>query len=163
MPDKTNGSLEKIDVASLPKLTDKQFAFVLAIMEGKSQADAYRAAYGCKGWLENSIWCEASKLSNNPKVVQWKAALNQAQFDRATCTRENHLRKLADLRDGAVKKEQFGPAVSAEKARGEVAGHYIKRVETSTLDITRLYELVQGKSRGVPTLNAEYQVVKNEP
>ena len=131
-------------------------------MEGKGQADAYRAAYDCASWTKASIYTEAARALTNPKIVLWIDALKQQQFDKALCTRENHLRKLADLRDGAEDKEQYGAAVSAEKARGEVAGHYVKRVETTTLDLSRLYELVQGKSRGIPVLEGEYDVVKDE-
>lgn len=51
-------------------LTDKQEKFAQLLAIGKSQREAYREAYGCKGWKDTSIDCRASKLANNAMVMQ---------------------------------------------------------------------------------------------
>lgn len=51
-------------------LTPKQEAFVNAIIEGKSQADAYRSAYSTKNMSNNAIYREASLLMSHPNIAQ---------------------------------------------------------------------------------------------
>ena len=50
-------------------LTPKQEKFVQGIIEGKSQADAYRAAYNTKNMSDRAIYIEASLLMDNPNVA----------------------------------------------------------------------------------------------
>ena len=51
-------------------LTQKQEMFVQGIIEGKSQADAYRSAYSTKNMSDNAIYVEASLLMDDPKIAQ---------------------------------------------------------------------------------------------
>ena len=52
-------------------LTAKQEKFVRELVKGKSQKDAYRAAYpNSKKWKDNSVFREASVLLKKPKVSQ---------------------------------------------------------------------------------------------
>ena len=44
-------------------------------------------------------------------------------------TFENHVQKLAELRDTAIQNNNYSAAVSAEKYRGQAAGLYIDRKE----------------------------------
>ena len=50
-------------------LTPKQEVFVQKIIEGMSQADAYRSAYSCKNMTDKTIWESASKLAADTKVA----------------------------------------------------------------------------------------------
>lgn len=47
----------------------------------------------------------------------------------------NHLAALAELRNLAIKKGQYGAAVSAEIARGKAAGFYTEKTETTIMGI----------------------------
>ena len=49
-------------------LTPRQEKFVQGIIEGKSQADAYRAAYSTKNKSNKTIWEASSRLMNDSKV-----------------------------------------------------------------------------------------------
>lgn len=49
-------------------LTAKQEKFVQCIIEGMSQADAYRSAYDASRMTDKSVWEKASALMNNVKV-----------------------------------------------------------------------------------------------
>lgn len=52
-------------------LTEKQEKFAQCIaLEGMNQSDAYRECFDTKNYKPESIWCEASKLAKEPKVVQ---------------------------------------------------------------------------------------------
>jgi hypothetical protein len=48
------------------------------------------------------------------------------------CTLEAHLAKLAQLRDQAQAKGDYGAAISAEYKRGQALGFYIERKEQGT-------------------------------
>src|SRR3954453_20369660 len=54
--------------ASQPKPTAKQELFVAGLLAGKTQADAYRAAYDAAGMSDNTIYVAASNLCRNPKI-----------------------------------------------------------------------------------------------
>jgi len=49
-------------------LTEKQEAFAQGLAEGLTNAEAYRRAYQTEGMKENTIWTEACKLAQHPKV-----------------------------------------------------------------------------------------------
>ena len=50
-------------------LTAKQELFVQNIIQGMSQADAYRSAYPNQRMSDKTVWETASKLMANPKVI----------------------------------------------------------------------------------------------
>ena len=49
-------------------LTDKQEKFCLNIVNGMTQADAYRDAYDAENMADDTIYAEASKLMANHKI-----------------------------------------------------------------------------------------------
>lgn len=49
-------------------LTEKQEAFAQGLAEGLTNAEAYRRSYQTDGMKENTIWTEACKLAQHPKV-----------------------------------------------------------------------------------------------
>jgi phage terminase small subunit len=49
-------------------LTAKQEAFCQGIFQGMTQFDAYKSAYEASGMLPDTIYPEASKLMDNPKI-----------------------------------------------------------------------------------------------
>ena len=51
-------------------LTGKQEEFAKNIVQGMSQADAYRSAYDAEDMSDNAIYREASLLVDHPKVAQ---------------------------------------------------------------------------------------------
>ena len=50
-------------------LTAKQEAFAMAIVQGHSQADAYRMAYDCTNMQDSSIYRQSWEMMRHPKVV----------------------------------------------------------------------------------------------
>lgn len=51
-------------------LTQQQEDFARAVADGKTQADAYRSSFSVRpGTKPNTVWNEASKLADRPKVA----------------------------------------------------------------------------------------------
>lgn len=69
-------------IGQITMLTDKQEKFVQLLITGKSQREAYREAYGCKGWQGNSIDVQASRLFAKPKIQLRYSELHQKAIDK---------------------------------------------------------------------------------
>jgi hypothetical protein len=77
----------------------------------------------------SSIAEEACKLLKHPKIApRVRAAMEKAEV-KAVLSLEEHMDKLAVLRDEAAAANQFSAAISAEVKRGELRKFYIKQVE----------------------------------
>ena len=120
------------DAGDLPKLTHKQFAFVRAIAGGATQSDAYRQAYDCSNSTDPSVWCNASKLAADAKVMQWLCHLRRLGMAGARLTLEGHLSELERLKHVSLDTGNCGAAVKAEELRGKASGLYVDRIETYT-------------------------------
>lgn len=120
------------DADELPELTDKQQKFVNARLAGATKADAVRAATDTSGWKPSSIWTEAAKLSQNPKVRRWLEALNEACLETALTNQAEHLAQLARIRERSLSERAHNAALQAEVKRGEVCGLYVTRVADVT-------------------------------
>ena len=78
-------------------LTAKQEAFVQKIIEGYSQADAYRSAYSCKNMSDNSIYVNASKLMADAKVAQRVSELREQLAKPSIMSAQERLEWLTRL------------------------------------------------------------------
>src|SRR5215475_11363061 len=111
--------------------------FAQGLADGKTQAEAYIDA----GFSPKNARANASALlQNNPGIVERREQLlrTRAQCNFAVvsgiavqehCTLEAHLATLAQLRDEAQAKGNYGSAISAEYKRGQALGLYIERKE----------------------------------
>lgn len=116
----------------LPDLTPQQMTFVRQILAGKSNADAYRAAYNCQRSTPEAIWVSASRLRRHPKIALWIDAAREICLGSAVMTLADHLRELERLKTLAIKGGNFGAAVQCEQLRGKASGYYVDRVEDIT-------------------------------
>lgn len=78
-------------------LTGKQESFCQAIVKGKSQADAYRAAYNTKKMKAESVQNSAYKLSKNGEVRARIAELASKAAGKAELSIDRTLREIARL------------------------------------------------------------------
>lgn len=76
------------------KLTAKQEAFCQAIASGKTQADAYRAAYKSDKITDNAIYVNASRLLDNTKVALRVEELRRELSQKHLWTREKSVKAL---------------------------------------------------------------------
>ena len=81
-------------------LTAKQERFVQNIIEGMSQADAYRAAYPNQKMSDKTVWETASKLMNNPKVVTRLNELRDKLASESIMTAQERLEYLTRVIKG---------------------------------------------------------------
>lgn len=111
-------------------LTPKQARFVDEfIVDLNATQAAIRAGYSAKTANQSG-----PRLLVNVGVAAAIAKRQAKVSAKAELTAESHIAKLEELRDAALKAEQFAAAITAETKRGEVAGLYIKRRE----DVTKL-------------------------
>mgnify|MGYP001565306659 CR=1 FL=1 len=108
-------------------LTQKQEAFCLAFVETGNASEAYRRAYMPKRMSAKSIHEKASHILAGGKVQARVAELRGKAAGKAVFGLVEHLAKLAELRDLAVKDGEWDPAIRAETKRGEAAGLYPDR------------------------------------
>jgi phage terminase small subunit len=113
-------------------LTPKQEAFANAVASGKTQADAYRAAFKVGANTKpETVHKRASELMANGEVAGRVAELRKPVAEIAQITLKTHLEDLLKLRNMAAKEKQYSAAIAAEIARGKASGVMVDKVELS--------------------------------
>jgi len=103
----------------------EKFCLIFAT-EDITQTDAARKA----GYADAAA--VASKFLNGrdyPQIVERIRQIKEELSVKYEVTFDNHVRKLAEIRDAALQSNNFASAVAAEKARGSAAGLYVTRQE----------------------------------
>ena len=122
-------------------LTAKQEAFVQNILQGMSQADAYRSAYDTKRMTEKTVWESASKLMANPKVTTRLKELRDELASEAIMSAQKRLEWLT----GIIKNdnESTGDKLKAVDIMNKMQGEYTQKVEANVVnEVTINVELV---------------------
>ena len=81
-------------------LTPKQEAFVQNIIQGMSQADAYRNAYPNTKMSDKTVWETASRLMTNPKVVTRLSELRGQLTKETIMSAQKRLEWLTEVING---------------------------------------------------------------
>ena len=112
-------------------MTPKQHQFAREIVLGKSQADAYRAAYDTLRMNDNSIRREASRLMDNPNVATTVAELQQeadaAVVQEQIATREEVLQTLTGYMHSGEPRDSV--RLRAAEMMGKHYGLFTERIE----------------------------------
>lgn len=111
-------------------LTPKQEKFAQEVSSGKSQADAYRAAFNCEKSKPETIWSKASELMADDKVSARVEELKAQLSEKALWTREDSVRILSEIATDAEasRKDKTG----AIKVLNEMHGYNApKKIEHS--------------------------------
>ena len=108
-------------------LTAKQEKFVQGIIEGMSQADAYRSAYDTKRMSNNAIYREASLLLTNPKVAQRLADITEKADRPKIMTAQKRLEWLSERIDD--EEIDINAKLKAIDIMNKMQGEYVQRVE----------------------------------
>ena len=120
-------------------LTAKQEAFVQNIIQGMSQADAYRSAYSCKKMSDKTIWENASRLMADSKVKARVAELRGQLAKETIMTAQERLEWLTGL-----VQDNFTPTdhkLRAVDIMNKMTGEYVTKVE-GNLNVTKLEDLI---------------------
>jgi phage terminase small subunit len=115
-------------------LTPKQEQFCQAYIETGNASEAYRQAYGAKGMKPATVWREAKKLLDNPKVSPRIAELQSGHRERHNMTVDGITTELEEARALAMKNKQPGAAVQASMGKAKLHGLLVDRSEHSGKD-----------------------------
>ena len=138
-------------------LTAKQEAFVKNIIDGMSQADAYRNAYSTKNMSDNAIYREASVLMTNPNISQRLKELRDQMMKPSIMSAQERLEFLTKIINGE-QGEKMVQVVDGEPIEVDVPtslknklnaidimnkmqGEYVTKVE-GELKMTKLEDLL---------------------
>ena len=105
-------------------LTANMEAFCVDLAKTGNASAAYRNTYDCSRMKDASVSRKAAELIQNVKITARLAQLRSEVRKASGITLEEHMTSLKALRNAAAQAKQFGPAVSAEMARGKVSGLY---------------------------------------
>lgn len=138
-------------------LTAKQEQFVQNIIQGMSQADAYRSAYACKNMSDNAVYVNASKLMANTKVALRLKELRDELAKPSIMTAQERLEFLTQVINGTKGEKAFeevnGDLVEVEvpasmKCRltavdimNKMQGEYVTKIE-GNLNVGKLEDLI---------------------
>ena len=114
---------------NLPKLTSKEMNAVVYYCTtciGNKSA-AYRKAYDCKNSSEKTIWKEASKLFNSPRVTPWidyyNKVLEKHNEEEIKYTRTEFMEDLMRIRAKTEDSSKtVGVALRATELMGKASG-----------------------------------------
>lgn len=108
-------------------LTAKQEKFVQNIIEGMSQADAYRSAYPNQKMSDKTIWESASKLMSNPKVNARLTELRNQMMKSTIMSAQERMEWLTNLINN--EEEGTNEKLKAIDIMNKMQGEYVQKVE----------------------------------
>lgn len=109
-------------------LTANQEQFVQNIIQGMSQADAYRSAYPNQRMSDKTIWETASKLMANPKVITRLTELRNELAKPSIMSAQERLEWLTELIKSD--EESTSDKLRAADIMNKMQGEYVQKVET---------------------------------
>lgn len=113
-------------------LTPQQEAFVLKIVEGETQADAYRAAYSTAKMSDKTVWEKASRLMADDKVRARVQELRDKIASESIMTAQERQQFLSRIIKGIEKEKQT--VFDSEGAAHEVEVPYDIKYRLQSLD-----------------------------
>ena len=126
-------------VRDTDRLTGKQEAFAQQVAKGSVLSDAYREAYNAENMKDKTIWEEACKLAQHPKV---SARIKAIQSDMETDRRMLRLRReeyvLRRLQEEAEGADTSSSKIRALELLGKTTGLFADKtiIENSDNDKT---------------------------
>ena len=111
-------------------LTGKQEAFAKLVAGGAVLSDAYRECYSADTMKDSTVWSEACRLAQNPKV---SARIKDIQADMEADHRTRLLRReewvLKSLQEEAVSADNASSRIRALELVGKTVGMFTDRIE----------------------------------
>jgi hypothetical protein len=105
------------------KLTAKQEAFALGVVEGKTQAEAYREAYpASREWQPDTVWRRASELMAHREVSGRVEELRASLAKRNEITQDSLVEMVQKAYRIAEEQERAGEMTQAALALAKITG-----------------------------------------
>ena len=110
-------------------LTAKQERFCQAIIEGMTQADAYRTAYNSKKATDKTVQESASRLMADPKI---SARVNELR-ERLTSAKIMSARERLEWLTGIIgnEKEKTDNRLKAVDLMNKMQGEYVQKIDAN--------------------------------
>ena len=111
-------------------LTGKQEAFAKLVAGGAVLRDAYRECYAADSMKDSTVWSEACRLAQNPKVsARIKDIQADMEADRRTIERRREEWVLKRLSEEADQADNASSRIRALELVGKTVGMFTDRVE----------------------------------
>lgn len=120
-------------------LTAKQEKFVQNILEGMSQADAYRSAYPNQKMSDKTVWETASKLMSNPKVITRLKELRDKIATEKIMSAQERMEWLTELVKS--KEEDTTDKLKAIDIMNRMSGEYVTKID-GNISVAKLEDLI---------------------
>lgn len=120
-------------------LTAKQEQFVQNIIQGMSQADAYRSAYPNQRMSDKTVWETASKLMANHKVITRLTELRNELARPSIMSAQERLEWLTQLIQSD--KESTSDKLKAADIMNKMQGEYVTKID-GNLNVAKLEDLL---------------------
>tara|TARA_R110001592_G_C13004238_1_gene736184 strand:- start:545 stop:1006 length:462 start_codon:yes stop_codon:yes gene_type:complete len=111
-------------------LTGKQEAFAKLVAGGAVLSDAYRECYAADSMKDSTVWSEACRLAQNPKVsARIKDIQADMEADRRTIERRREEWVLKRLSEEADQADNASSRIRALELVGKTVGMFTDRIE----------------------------------
>ena len=111
-------------------LTGKQEAFAKLVAGGAVLSDAYRECYSADTMKDSTVWSEACRLAQNPKVsARIKDIQADMEADRRTIERRREEWVLKRLSEDADQADNASSRIRALELVGKTVGMFTDRIE----------------------------------
>jgi phage terminase small subunit len=117
-------------------LTAKQEQFVQNIIQGMSQADAYRSAYPNQRMSDKTVWETASKLMTNPKVITRLTELRNQLAKPSIMSAQERMEWLTRLINND--EEGTNEKLKAIDLLNKMDGEYVQKVEAAVTNAVNI-------------------------
>lgn len=107
-------------------LTPKQEVFARKIVEGMTQADAYRASFSCNRMTDKTVWEKASRLMADGKVKARVKELRDKIADESIMSAQKRLEWLTKVIQN--EDESTGDKLKAIDLMNKMQGEYIQKI-----------------------------------
>lgn len=107
-------------------LTPKQEVFARKIVEGMTQADAYRASFSCSRMTDKTVWEKASRLMADDKVKARVKELRDKINDEAIMSAQKRLEWLTKVIQS--EEETTGDKLKAVDLMNKMSGEYVQKI-----------------------------------
>jgi len=117
-------------VRDTDRLTAKQESFAQKVAAGSILSDAYRESYAAENMADKTVWSEACRLAQHPKVATRIRAIQadiEADHRTRAARREEYV--LKRLQEEAEQAETDGSRVRALELLGKTVGLFSERIE----------------------------------
>ena len=117
-------------VRDTDRLTAKQESFAQKVAAGSILSDAYRESYAAENMADKTVWSEACRLAQNPKVAtRIKAIQDEKEQSRRVIALRREEYVLKRLQEEAEQAETDGSRVRALELLGKTVGLFTDKVE----------------------------------